>query len=277
MHRTATQAGLAVALLGWAGGCAGARPTLTPEPQSAPSVPRHYVCARAEGAIVLDGRLDEPAWARAAWTEPFVDIDGNAMPRPRFATQAKMLWDDRYLYLAAQLEEPHVWATLREHDQVVFHDPDFEIFIDPDGDTRDYYEIEINPFNTIFDLLLVRTYRDGGPARHEWNLAGLQSAVHVDGTLNDPSDFDRGWSVEFALPWTSLAEHAHKPAPPRDGDTWRMNFSRVEWQIRVVDGRYEKIPDTPENNWVWSPQGVIDMHLPARWGFVQFVGSAKRR
>jgi hypothetical protein len=94
--------------------------------------------------------------------------------------------------------------------------------------------------------------------------------VHVDGTLNDPSDSDRSWSVELAIPWTTLGEAAHRPAPPRVGDTWRMNFSRVEWQTRVVDGRYQKVPATPEDNWVWSPQGVINMHLPQRWGFVKF-------
>jgi hypothetical protein len=94
--------------------------------------------------------------------------------------------------------------------------------------------------------------------------------VLVNGTLNDPSDTDRAWSVELALLWTSLAEAAHRPAPPHDGDTWRMNFSRVEWPTRIVEGHYEKVPDTPENNWVWSPQGVIDMHRPERWGFVGF-------
>jgi hypothetical protein len=181
-----------------------------------------------------------------------------------------MLWDDEYLYIAAQLEEPHVWGTLKKHDEIVFHDNDFEIFIDPDGDCRDYYEIEINPLGTIFDLLLERTYADGGPALHDWNLEGLKSAVHVDGTLNDPSDVDRGWSVEFALPWSSLAEYANGPPPPQEGAAWRMNFSRVEWRQRIVDGRYEKIPDTPENNWVWSPQHVVNMHVPQCWGYVWF-------
>jgi hypothetical protein len=49
-----------------------------------------------------------------------------------------------------------------------------------------------------------------------------------------------------------------------------MGFSRVEWQISISDGKYTKVPNTPESNWVWSPQGVIDMHRPERWGYVQF-------
>jgi hypothetical protein len=243
------------------------------------ATPRRYTCLRANEPLVIDGRLDEAAWRAAPATDLFVDIEGDAKPRPAHATRAKLLWDDQHLYIGATLEEPHVWATLRERDSIVFHDNDFEVFIDPDGDSCNYYEIEINALNTIFDLLLVRTYRAGGPARHDWNLAGLMTAVHVDGTLNDPRDIDRGWSVEMALPWAALADYANRPTPPHDGDVWRMNFSRVQWQHRVVNGRYEKAPDTREDNWVWSPQGEIDMHIPERWGFVEFsarpVGRAR--
>jgi hypothetical protein len=64
---------------------------------------------------------------------------------------------------------------------------------------------------------------------------------------------------------------AHKPAPPRLGDEWRVNFSRVEWQDRIVEGSYVKVPGTNEDNWVWSPQGAINMHVPERWGRVRFV------
>lgn len=246
----------------------------TPMTTESAAAPKHYACHRATSAVVIDGRMNESAWNDAPWTDLFVDIEGGTKPRPRFTTQAKMLWDDRNFYLAVILEEPHVWGTLTQRDQIVFHDNDFEVFIDPDGDTREYYEIEVNALNTIFDLFLERTYIDGGPAHHEWNLEGLKTAVHVDGTLNDPSDLDRGWGLELALPWRALAKCAHKPAPPRAGDVWRMNFSRVEWRHRIVDGRYEKVPDAREDNWVWSPQGRINMHLPERWGYVVFAPGA---
>ena len=233
-------------------------------------LPRGYVCFRATEPITLDGKLDEKAWLAVPWTESFVDIEGDLKPLPRLQTRAKMLWDDQYLYIAAHLEEPHVWGTLTKHDAVIFQDNDFEIFIDPDGDNHQYYEIEINSLNTEWDLFLPKPYRDGGPALNEWEIPGLKTAVHVEGTLNDPSDKDQSWSVEFAIPWKVLAEHAHRPAPPRDGDQWRINFSRVEWQHEIVEGKYRKVPKTPENNWVWSPQGYIDMHRPEYWGFVQF-------
>ena len=232
--------------------------------------PRGYVAHRASGPIEIDGTLDDKGWDGIPWTDPFDDIEGDIKPDPRFRTRAKMAWDDSCFYIAAMLEEPHVRGAITEHDAVIFRDNDFEVFIDPDGDNHQYYEFEINALNTGWDLRLVKPYRDGGPALNEWEIAGLRTGVHVRGTLNDPTDEDEGWSVEIALPWEALAEFTRMPCPPRDGDRWRVNFSRVEWRHTVIDGHYETVPDTREDNWVWSPQGVVDMHRPERWGDVLF-------
>lgn len=214
--------------------------------------------------------MDSIPWHSAPWSDLFLDIEGVAKPTPRYETRMKMLWDDEYLYVGADLAEPHVWGTLTKRDSVIFHDNDFEIFIDPDGDNHQYYEIELNALNTVWDLRLVKPYRDGGPALNEWDIPGFRSAVWIDGTLNDPSDVDRRWRCEMAIPWESLGEFANRPAPPHPGEQWRINFSRVEWDIEVNARKYVKVPGQPEHNWVWSPQGVIDMHRPERWGYVQF-------
>jgi predicted metalloprotease with PDZ domain len=236
--------------------------------------PKGYVCQRAETPIQVDGRLDDEAWKAAPWTDSFVDIEGSGRPRPRFATTAKMVWNDEYLYVGARLEDPHVWGTLTARDSVIFNDNDFEVFIDPNGDNHEYYELEINALNTVWDLLLKKPYRDGGPVVNEWNISGLKTAVHVEGTLSDPKDNDKFWSVELAIPWKALAEFAHRPAPPKDGDQWRINFSRVEWRHEIADLKYRKVSNTSEDNWVWTPQGAIDMHRPERWGYVQFSTAA---
>jgi hypothetical protein len=101
-----------------------------PAPLAYPS-PKGYVCGRAAGSLRFDGRLDDAAWQAAPWTDAFVDIEGDRKPRPRFRTRAKMLWDDEFFYVGAEMEEPHVWGTLTRHDSVIFHDNDFEVFIDP--------------------------------------------------------------------------------------------------------------------------------------------------
>ncbi len=242
--------------------------------------PMQYGCCRAADAPDIDGALSDPAWADAPWTDDFVDIEGPARPAPRFRTRAKMLWDDECLYVAAEMDEPDVWATLLERDSVIYRDNDFEVFIDPDGDTHEYYELEVNALGTEWDLLLMKPYRDGGPAVNAWDIAGLRTGVSVAGTLNRPGDTDGGWSVEIAIPWAVLAECAHRDAPPRPGDEWRMNFSRVEWRVRAADGGYAKETDPvtgeslPEDNWVWSPQGLVAMHYPEMWGIVRFSGAS---
>ncbi len=261
-------AALGLGLFGSVGGLA----LLSAPPAPPPDlpVPRGYVCYRTATPLRIDGKLDENAWLQVPWTDDFVDIEGAKKPAPRFRTRAKMLWDDQYFYIGAELEEPHVWATLTIHDAVIFNDNDFEVFIDPDGDNHDYAEFEINALNTCWDLLLTKPYKDGGKAINSWEIPGLKKAVHVDGTLNQPGDKDRNWTIELAFPWAVLTELARRHRTPRDGDQWRINFSRVEWQIDIADGRYRKIPHKPEDNWVWSPQGVIDMHRPETWGYVQF-------
>lgn len=238
--------------------------------------PRCYVCYSAADSIYVDGRLSEIPWQASSWTEAFVDIEGESRPMPRFETRAKMLWDSAYLYIGAQMEEPHLWATLTTRDAVIYHDNDFEVFIDPDGDSHEYYELEINALGTEWDLLLIKPYRDGAPAVNAWDIQGLKTAVALEGTLNNPHDHDSAWTVEIAIPWRVLAECAHRPSPPLDGDIWWVNFSRVQWHLEIVDGVYAKQMDStgkkllPEDNWVWSPQGLIAMHYPEMWGLVQF-------
>jgi len=241
--------------------------------QTPPPPPRTYLAPRAAGPPRIDGRLDDACWQAAPWTEDFIDIEGAAKPRPTLRTRAKIAWDDSHLYIAAQLEEPHVWATLAQHDSVIFRDNDFEVFIDPDGDNHNYFEFEINALNTGWDLFLNRPYQAGGKPDNSWEIPGLRTAVLVDGTLNNPTDTDRGWTVEMAFPWSAFERSPALRRPPLQGDRWRMNFSRVEWRVRIAGGKYEKAPGRAEDNWVWSPQGVINMHRPEMWGIVEFGGS----
>ena len=275
---------IALASIGWQWGFVAAR--LEAEQGFVP--PKGYVCFRTDhrpagshqesstpqtgSTITVDGKLDEPAWSAAPWTDDFVDIEGDLKPQPRFRTRAKMLWDEQYFYIAAELEEPHLQATYTEHDSPIFHeDNDFEIFIDPDGDSHNYVEFELNALNTGWDLHLTKPYKNGGKADNSWEIPGLKTAVQLNGTLNNPGDTDRGWAIEIAIPWEVLGKLTNRPAPPRDGEHWRVNFSRVEWQFDTKQGKYLRLSDRSEDNWVWSPQWTINMHRPETWGYVQFA------
>jgi len=241
--------------------------------------PRHYVACYTHESPVIDGDLSDTVWENAVWSDYFRDIEGDLKPDPPLRTRMKMLWDETCLYIAAELEEPHVWAYLQNHDDIVYYDNDFEIFIDPKNSTHHYFEIEVNACNTIFDLFMPKAYRNGGGAMISWNTPGLKSAVKVHGTLNDPADKDQGWTLEMAIPFAAVTI-GNTPDVPRDGRIWRINFSRVEWHTDIINGKYVKRNDSsgktlPEENWVWSPQGVINMHYPERWGYLLFTKQTK--
>lgn len=243
--------------------------------------PRNYICYRTTGPLTINGLINEADWNNVSWSEYFGDIEGKLKPMPAYKTRMKMMWDSSYLYIAAELEEPHVWANLTERESIIFYDNDFEVFIDPDGDTHHYLEYEMNAFNTQWDLMLLKPYRDDirqNVAIDNWNFNGIKSAVHVDGTINNPKDIDKGWTLEIAFPLDALIELSATGKLPVQGEQYRIDFSRVEWTIDIVNGKYKKRTrmvdgkekPLPEDNWVWSPQGVIAMHQPETWGFLQF-------
>lgn len=239
---------------------------------NAQDIPRSYVAYKANEVIVIDGKIDENAWKLAPWSEDYIDIEGKLSPT--YKTRMKMLWDNEYLYVMAEMEEPHIWATLKQRDTVIFYNNDFEIFIDAEGDTHNYYEFEMNAHNTVWDLFLTKPYRNNGKVIDSWDIQGVRSAVDIRGTLNNPTDTDEGWTVEIALPWSVITE-ASKDGKIPINDFWRLNFSRVNWDFDLTDGRYSRKKDgngnyLPEYNWVWSPQGVINMHEPEHWGYVYF-------
>ncbi|KAF2340368.1 carbohydrate-binding family 9-like protein [Flavobacterium tistrianum] len=237
-----------------------------------PVTPKSYIAYKTSSEIVIDGDEADKAWEKADWTTPFVDIEG--VEKPKYNTQVKMLWDDNYYYILAKIEEPHVWANLRQRDTIIFYNNDFEVFIDPDNDTHNYYELEINALNTAWDLFINKPYREKNTVLNDWNIDGLKSAVKVDGTLNNASDVDKGWTLEIAIPWSVYKTSYFDDIVPKD-KFWKVNFSRVNWQHSVVDGKYERKKDSegkflPEYNWVWSPMGVINMHEPEKWAYVYF-------
>ncbi|MCO4821872.1 MAG: carbohydrate-binding family 9-like protein [Flavobacteriaceae bacterium] len=237
-------------------------------------IPKHYVVSKTTNEIIIDGIADESQWSQALFTDNFIDIEGVKIPK--FNTKVKMLWDAEFLYVYAELNEPHIWGNLKQRDTIIYYNNDFEIFLDPSGTGIGYGEIEINALNTVWDLYLNKPYRIGGKANFEWNLDALKSAVQIQGTLNNPNDTDRRWTVEMAIPLKPLIGLKDKPrSTPKEGEQWRINFSRVQWDHDLIDGKYDRKKENNkylrEYNWVWSNQKVINMHEPEKWGFLQFT------
>src|SRR5438477_232776 len=97
-----------------------------------------------------------------------------------------------------------------------------------------------------------------------------RAAVHVDGTVNQNADRDRGWTVELAIPWTGLTQLARpdgRSLPPKDGDVWRMDFTRFN--------QYKEAPPSQDpGGWAWSPHGAWDSHIPEVFPYVRFSTQA---
>ena len=243
--------------------------------------PPRYHCQQISSAIKIDGILNDTGWKDIPWTTNFVDIEGSLKPKPQFETKSKLAWDSTNLYIAAYLEEKHIWAKLTERDAVIYHDDDFEVFIDPDGDGHNYFEFEMNAFNTVWDLLMLYPYYidTGKNYMFNWNYEAIETAVHHNGTLNDASDIDSSWTVEIAIPFAAFEDLAKVELPPTEGDIWRLNFSRVDWPVGINGkGEYEKQKDASgknlsEQNWVWAPTGFVNMHKPETWGYLIFTES----
>lgn len=224
--------------------------------------PPTYVVQRTTEPIAVDGRLDDPAWQLAPRTESWRWLDTNEPARHR--TYGQMAWDDQYLYFAFYSEDPDIWSTMQVRDEPVFVEEDFEIFLDPDGDEFHYYEWQINPLGTLYDVVWQRPANTPGPANRgdrDFDLHPMPTGFHVDGTVWERHDTDSGWTAEVGLSWEGLGCIPGRfRTPPAPGDTWRIGFSRVE------------VPQAPrwQSDWTWPIHGEYNMHIGQRDAYVQF-------
>jgi hypothetical protein len=262
-------------------------------------VPRYKAYQRT-GKITVDGKLTERAWQNAPRSNPFVDLVHGTPTH--LDTRAAVIWDDTHLYVGYWIEEPHVKATLTERDAPIYKDNDVELFI---AGSDGYYEFEINALGTIYEVLFfweeaferkgyadmpefdrsrpeAKPFNGVGYRSHprgrrigfwSWDYPGLRKAVHVYGTLNNGNDMDKGWTVELALPWSGLeilAKGDGRSLPPKDGDVWRMDFSRFN--------TYKAPPPSKDSGgWAWSSHGVWDSHVPECFTYVEFKTKGLKR
>jgi len=218
-----------------------------------------YISHRTSDKIHIDGKLNESLWQNATRTKAFSRF-GSKDRAVLHPTKAMMVWDSRNLYIAFLCTDPDVWGTLVKRDDPLYKEEVVEVYVDPDGDGKYYIELEVNPRNTVTDILMDKPYSAGGKADWKWDLENFQSAVTVDGTLNNPGDTDRGWQVEMAIPWENFRELSSDISlPPKQGDRWTINLYRIE---RV---RGEK---TEEELTAWSPTDTF--HAPGNFGILRF-------
>ena len=252
-----------------------------------------YTAMRTSGTIKIDGKLDEASWKHATRTARFVDLLSGK--KTIHDTRAAILWDDKYLYVGFWVEEPFLRAKYKRRDAPIYYDNDIEVFI---GGKDAYYEFEMNCFGTIYEGFFIweEAYkRDGyskvpgfrrsdkgvqvfdgvGFRNHPrgkriaaigWDFPGLKAAVHMDGTLNNHKDRDRGWTAELAFPWKEmkwLAKGDNRSLPPKDGDVWRIDLFRFNTYK-------EAKPARDSGGWALGKHTVWDSHIPEIFPYVTF-------
>ncbi len=213
--------------------------------------PPTYEVSRTSVPIKVDGRLDDLSWAKVPSVGNFV-YSSSGSPSP-YQTEAKVLYDNHFLYFSFRCVDENIWSTFRRRDAHLWQEEVVEVFLQADPRQPDYIELEVNPLGTMLDIYLLDIRK---PLHYEsWNSEKLKWAVQVSGTV-DGKGGDRGWTCEIALPLEDVATALH--LPPRVGDRWRMNLYRVE-----------RSPSRA--SMAWSPTYKNDFHVPSRFGEIVFT------
>jgi len=240
--------------------------TLTVQGATKPVVAarKRYVARMVGKPIKVDGKLDEAAWTDAPSTGPFVNTVTGAPVDQK--TEAKLLWDNKFLYVSFNNTDSDIWSNLTKRDDKLWTQEADELMIDADGNGKTYVELQVAPNGNVFDTYLpeYRKYEDSiDPKKkpYSWN-SKMNVKVHVDGTLNKRDDQDKGWTVEMAIPLEDVRGMDKEAAklPPTAGDTWRINMFRMD----VPAGKQQQASG-------WSPPMVGDFHALDKFGDLVFA------
>ena len=231
------------------------QPAAAPKPASAPepSVPR-LIARRARAPITLDGKLDEADWRATQSTGAFVNtITGEA---GAFEARAQVLYDADAIYCAFVVADDYLKASYPNADDHLWEQDTVEVMFDPEGDARNYFELQVSPRGVHFDTRYDAP-RNPRPFGHvEWS-SEVKAGVSVNGTLDADSP-DTDYTVELRVPWTAFATGEPPATRPSAGTTWRINFF-------VMDARERGVRAVG-----WSPPRVGDFHTLAQFGRVVF-------
>ncbi len=213
------------------------------------------------GEVVIDGKMDESVWKRAAvlHLSPIRSRSSESGAEPAVL---RLWYDEEALFLGWFCEDSDLRSTMTERDSRFWEEEVVEAFITK-SDLSRYFELEWTALNGVFDAIIVNKIAPNGMTQGiegdwSWTAEGMQSAAGYDGTMMNSDDRDRAWWVEVRLPFSAL--DSGTPAP---GETWRANFfhiNRFGWQAPVSSA--------------WSPPPPGTFHQPSFFGSIVFAGAS---
>ena len=216
-----------------------------------------YLCKRIERDLDISGKVDDPLWATAETAR--LNNPCNGEPG-NFKSTAKLLYNDRYLYIAFECEDDYAWGTHTERDAPIWKQECVEVFICPSGIIRQYYEINVSPRNVVYDSFVLNGSAADGPRNmisfEAYNTPGMVTKVHIDGELGVKGA--KGWSAEYAIPHSALIGNMH--LTPQSGDEWRLNLYRID---SYEEGKLDL--------YSWAEVEIRDFHRPWMFGTLIFA------
>jgi hypothetical protein len=223
----------------------------------APEPPR-LIARRLTAPLKIDGKLDEPDWAAAQTSEAFVQTMTGQ--KGSFAAHVRVAYDAQNIYCAFEVEDDYLKSTFTQPDDHLWEQDAVEIMIDPDGDGKNYFEIQASTGGVIFDTRYDSRRRPQPFGDIGWSSHAV-AKLTLDGTPND-EEADKGYTVEMSMPWSAFDAGANPADPPGAGEQWRMNFF-------VMDSR-----EHGQRAVGWSPPLIGDFHTLNRFGRVVFPQAA---
>jgi len=199
-------------------GCTGGSPILT---QSCMYNTEANTVYKTTISPTVDGNLNEYALVNGVSLSP--STGGNTVT-------VKTLWNSEALYLGVTVTDSQLNADITTRDGSVWNEDSIEWFIDTYNDgggsttpnssymrTDDYHGI-VNILNTKYDS---QGTTSGTPVS-SWNGA-WQSAVKLNGTINNNSDSDTGYTIEIKIPWTSIGYSSYPTSDTLVGLSFALN------------------------------------------------------
>ncbi|MEN0006417.1 MAG: DUF5916 domain-containing protein [Bacteroidota bacterium] len=202
-----------------------------------PAVPLEVQAARASESITIDGKLDEVSWLTSALVTDFVQKDPEQGVVASMPTEARIMYDEDYLYVGAVCKTANGKSDIRtqnmQRDFNYFQNDMFGIAIDGFLDKRNAMAFQTNPHGTQREILVM----DDQIFNREWSgLWKVRTQI-----------LDSAWTIEMAIPWKTLRypkgcdkmgiiltrnirsnnEYVSFPAVPRAFNVYRMPYEAI--------------------------------------------------
>jgi hypothetical protein len=222
-----------------------------------------FKVAKSNEAITIDGKLNETTWedTEVRLLDYFYRIE---KAEDKQTTKFRMLWDEENLYLFFECEDKYITAREKNRDGQPYLDDCAEIFLIPVPDSLNmHFGFEINLYKASNDFIWLNNFYEGKSGMIKSYNPAFQVEVSINGTVNNNSDIDKGWTMEMAIPLT-IFKGVDAFFPVKVGSRWAFLAARQDRNDRSGDRR--------STSTIFPIYDIgKSVHQPNRFGLLEFV------